>query len=256
MAEGDTIHRLARRIEAGMAGELVSTVETPNPRSPLARTASRLEGTRIEGAEAFGKHLLIRFEGDLAIRSHLRMSGAWHLYRAGERWRKPRRGAWLVLQANGTEAVQFGGPELELVRASRVHRHPKLARLGPDILGPAFETAQGVTALRRAGAERELGDVFLDQRVIAGIGNIYKSEGCFEARLDPWRRMADLGEDELTSVVEATATLMRDGLEHGRQPKRVYRRAGRPCPRCRTPVRSRGQGDDNRTTYWCPGCQG
>lgn len=256
MAEGDTIHRLARRMEAELGGKELTSVATPSPRSPLIRVALRLEGRTLEGAEARGKHLVVRFSDDLALRSHLRMSGAWHIYAAGERWRKSTNRAWLVLAADGVEAVQFDGPELELLRSSRLRGHPKLARLGPDLLADGFEPERGVSALRRAGQERELGEALLDQGLLAGIGNVFKSEGCFSARVSPWRRLGELEDGELRRVVASTAELMRNGLETGHREKRIYRRVRQPCPRCGMAIRSRGQGDDNRITYWCPGCQG
>jgi endonuclease-8 len=183
------------------------------------------------------------------------MNGAWHLYRRGERWRKPRRSAWLALGSERAEAVMFGGSELELLKRSRLRSHPRLARLGPDILGPEFTVGRGVEALRAQRPDRELGEALLDQSALAGIGNIYKSEGCFAAGLDPWRAIGDLGDAELAEVVEKTRDLMAAAVESGRQPKRIYRRAGGPCPRCRTPISSRAQGDDARVTYWCPACQ-
>jgi endonuclease-8 len=256
VAEGDTIHRLARRLGAALAGERIVAARAPSPRSPLHRGAERLQGLRLESAEARGKHLLLGFEDGLVLRSHLRMGGAWHLYRRGEPWRRAERRAWLVLTADGVEAVQFDGPELELLRRSQLASHPRLGRLGPDLLAPEFTVAAGVAALRRGDERRRLGDALLDQSLIAGIGNIYKSEGCHRAGIDPWRQVGGLGDEELAAVVAATAELMREGAAAGRLPKRVYRAAGRPCPRCRdTLIRSRGQGDDNRTTYWCPVCQ-
>ncbi len=256
MSEGDTIHRLARRISAGLGGELIETAEAPSPRSPLRRTADRLQGQILESAEARGKHLLLIFDGGLALRSHLKMSGSWQLREVGGSLRKPRRRAWLILRgANGREALQFDGPELELLRAGALHRHPRLARLGPDILDRGFDPDQGVRRLRAQSQDRELGEALLDQSVVAGIGNVYKSEGCFAAELDPWCTLGELSDHELFAAIEETANLMRTGLESGRMPRRVYRLARRPCPRCGTPIRSRGQGDSNRVTYWCPRCQ-
>jgi endonuclease-8 len=254
MAEGDTIHRAARRLEAALAGSPVS-VRTPGPRRPDGRAAAELEGRALSSAEARGKHLLLRFEDGLVLHSHLGMRGSWHLYRAGERWRKPARSAWITLAADDWEAVNFNGSSLRLVRERELARDPRLARLGPDILGAGFSDEAGVAALRSADPARGLGDALLDQSLIAGIGNIFKSEGCFAARLDPWRPIAELSDEELLSVVAATGKLMAAAVESGRQPKRVYRRPRMPCPRCRTPIRSRAQGDDARTTYWCPRCQ-
>jgi endonuclease-8 len=260
MAEGDTIHRLAGRIESDLAGKEVESARAPNPRSPLHRGAERLTGRRLESARARGKHLLLQFtrEGDdeLWLRSHLRMNGSWHLYGAGEKWRKAESGAWLVLGFGDRVAVQFGGPELELLPRSRLGIHPRLARLGPDILAPGFTAEQGSAALRATDPRRGIGDAILDQSLIAGVGNIFKSEGLHRARIDPWRRMGEIPDEELFAAVEATRELMAGAVASGRQPKRIYNAAGRPCPRCGTLIKARGQGDDNRTTYWCPGCQG
>jgi endonuclease VIII len=254
MAEGDTIHRVARRFEATLVGSPVS-VRTPGPRRPDGRRVGELEGRTLESAEARGKHLLLRFEGDLVLHSHLGMRGAWHLYVLGARWRKPARSAWIALSGGGAEAVNFGGSSLRLVRVRELARDPRLAHLGPDILAPDFTDEIGAASLRRTDPRRELGDALLDQTLIAGVGNIFKSEGCWSAKLDPWRRVRDVSDDELLLVVEHTRKLMAAAVESGRQPKRVYRRSRMPCPRDRGPIRSRPQGDDARTTYWCPRCQ-
>ncbi|HET8976075.1 MAG TPA: DNA-formamidopyrimidine glycosylase family protein, partial [Solirubrobacterales bacterium] len=171
MAEGDTIHRAARSLDAALVGSAVG-VRTPGPRRPDGRAAAELEGRTLESAEARGKHLLLRFEGGLVLHSHLGMRGAWHLYRAGERWRKPARSAWIALSGNGAEAVNFNGSSLRLVRERELARDPRIARLGPDILGPGFTDEQGAAAIRRADPRRELGDALLDQALVAGIGNI------------------------------------------------------------------------------------
>ena len=251
MAEGDTILRLARRLEAALVGAPVAA-SAPNPRGRAAGV-ERLDGRRLDRAEAHGKHLLLRF-GDLVLHSHLGMSGSWHLYRRGERWRKPRSSAWAARAGEGQEAVQFGGPTLRLIAADRVHLDPQLARLGPDVLAPELDLEAVLAGLRRQ-PDRELGDALLDQAVVAGIGNIYKSEACFAAGVDPWRRVGDLSTAELAAVLTAARELMLAAVASGRQPHAIYRRRG-PCVRCGGgPVRSRGQGDANRTTYWCPNCQ-
>ncbi|HEV2790242.1 MAG TPA: zinc finger domain-containing protein, partial [Solirubrobacterales bacterium] len=202
---------------------------------------------------ARGKHLLLGF-GDLSLRSHLGMSGGWHLYRQGERWRRPRSSAWAVLSGGGWDAVQFGGPTLRVMPTARLRRDPQLARLGPDILAERFDL-EGVVAAMRVDPGRGLGDALLDQPLVAGIGNIFKSEACFAARVDPWRPIGDLSEEELRAVLSAARDLMSEAVESGRHPHRVYRRRQGACPRCRGRISSRGQGDDNRTTYWCPRCQ-
>jgi endonuclease VIII len=251
MAEGDTILRLARRFEQTLVGETVST-SAPNPRGKAAGI-ERLDGRRLERSEARGKHLLLEF-GELSLHSHLGMSGGWHVYRQGERWNRPRTSAWAVLCGGGWEAVQFGGPSLQVTSTSRLRRDPQIARLGPDILAERFDEDAVATAMR-ADPARTLGDALLDQHLVAGIGNIFKSEACFAARVDPWRSVGDLSEEELGRVLAAARGLMREAVEHGRHPRQVYRRRQGNCPRCRGPISSRGQGDANRTTYWCPRCQ-
>jgi endonuclease-8 len=254
MAEGDSIRRLAERISEALAGSAVS-VRTPGRRRPDGLAAAALEGLTLEAAESRGKHLLLRFEGGLVLHSHLGMRGSWHLYRAGERWRRPAQRAWIALANGRIEAVNFDGSSLRIVRASQLERDPRLARLGPDVLDREVPAERLAASLRTAGEDVALGEALLDQSVVAGAGNIFKSEGCFAAALDPWRRLGDLSDTELLAVAERTRELMEAAVRTGRQPQRVYRRGGRPCPRCGAEVRSRAQGDDARLTYWCPGCQ-
>jgi endonuclease VIII len=259
VAEGDTIHRTARRLHAWLDRQPLHQAIAPSPQSPLRRQSERLatlEGDTLEETEARGKHLFLHFGGGLVLHSHLGLRGSWRTHRRGERWQRPVRSAWVVLSTADRSAAQFGGPRLALRTEGEIRLDPRLRALGPDVLAAGFEPGQGVAALRtRADAREQLGDVLLRQTVLAGIGNIYKSEGCWEAGIDPWRRLADLDDRALERVTEAIAGLMRAGVETGRTPRRIYRRAGEPCPRCGTPIGSRGQGDANRTTYWCLGCQ-
>jgi endonuclease-8 len=250
MAEGDTILRLARRIDAALGGETV-TVTAPNPRG-RAVGVERLDARRLDRAEARGKHLLLHF-GDLVLHSHLGMSGGWHLYPRDAPWRKPRSSAWAVLAGERQEAVQFGGPTLRLLPASRLRRDPQLARLGPDLLAADFDPGAVVRTMR-ADPGRGLGDVLLDQSLVAGIGNIFKSEACFAARVDPWRAVGDLSDDELLAVLLAAREEMLAAVAGARHTPAVYRRRGL-CPVCGGPISARAQGDANRTTYWCPRCQ-
>jgi endonuclease-8 len=251
VAEGDTILRAARRIEAAIGGEQLE-VNAPNPRG-RASGVQRLDGRTLERVDARGKHLLLVL-GDLTLHSHLGMSGSWHVYPRGAAWRKPTGAAWAVLKGESSEAVQFGGPTLRLLGSAAIRRDPTLSRLGPDILASDFDP-EAVTGSLRAHPHRILGDALLDQALVAGIGNIFKSEACFAARLDPWQPIADLTEEQLNAVVNAAHDLMRAAVEHGRHANAVYRHAGRPCSNCGTAILSRGQGDANRTTYWCPVCQ-
>jgi len=243
MPEGDSLHRAARKLQA-LVGERVA-VETPHPRAAAERVAERLDGRRLLGVEAVGKNLLLRFEGGLVLRSHLRMSGRWQVRARGE---AVRGTPWLVLAGREREAVLWNGPVLELTaRGTR--------RLGPDILADPPDLAAMVGNLRREHQARELGDALLDQRLVAGIGNLWKAESLWRARVSPWLPLADATDDELERVLREAARLMRASVEGRREERAVYRKAGRPCPRCRESIRSRGQGDDNRTAYWCPGCQ-
>ena len=225
-------------------GERVA-VETPHPRAAAERVAERLDGRKLEAVEAVGKNLLLSFEGGLVLRSHLRMSGRWQVVERG----RARRGTpWLVLSGAEREAVLWNGPVLELsARAAR--------RLGPDILASPPDLSAMVTNLRREPGGRELGGALLDQRLVAGIGNVWKAEALWHAELSPWLRLGDVSDEELERVLAEAARLMRASLEDGRPVRSVYRKAGRPCPRCGAAIRSHGQGDDNRTAYWCPSCQ-
>jgi len=256
VAEGDTIHRTARALHKAFAGQAISEVEVPNPRSPLRRQGRRvdeLRGATMERAEARGKHLLLHFDRGLVLHSHLGMRGSWRISGGAGR---PDRRAWVVLSAGGAQASERDGSHLELRTVSELRTDSRLRSLGPDVLHDGFDAAAGVRALRAADPSRQIGEVLLDQRVLAGIGNIYKCEGCWSARIDPWRSLSDLGDDDVRRVVIEIGGLMRYGVETGRTPRSIYRRAGRPCPRCGTPISSRGQGDANRTTYWCGTCQG
>jgi endonuclease-8 len=241
--EGDSLHRAAQRLQV-LVGERVE-VETPHPRAAVKGLAERLDGRRLERVVAMGKNLLLHFEGGLVLRSHLRMKGRWHVERRGTtRAGKP----WLVLRGAEHEAVLWNGAVLELVGARGA------PRLGPDILGepPDYET---MLARLRSDPGPELGDAILDQRLVAGIGNLWKAEALWEARVSPWRRVGEVDDAELRTVLEAAHALMRTALGGPRPQQRVYRRAGRPCPRCGGIVRSAPQGDHARTAYWCPACQ-
>jgi endonuclease VIII len=242
MPEGDSLARAARRLQA-LVGERVE-VETPHPRAAVKQLAPQLDGRRLEAVEAAGKNLFFRFEGGVVLRSHLRMSGRWRVQARGSRvFGRP----WLILRGAEREAVLWNGPVLELdERAVR--------RLGPDILAVPPDLAAMVANLRRDPA-CEVGDALLDQRLVAGIGNVWKAEALWHARVSPWRRVADTSDDELRSTLESAHELMTASVESGGGRREVYRRAGHGCRRCGTPIESRGQGEQNRTAYWCPACQ-
>jgi endonuclease VIII len=244
MPEGDTLHRAARRLQV-LVGEQLE-VETPHPRAQAAIGAAALDGRRLLGAEAVGKNLVLRFDGGVVLRSHLRMSGRWTVRPRGE----PRSGLpWLVLRGSSAEGILWNGPVLELHTRA-------LAPLGPDILATPPDLGAMLARLRGADGDRRLGDVLQDQRLVAGIGNMWMAEALWHARLSPWRRLRGVPEADRRRALETAAALMRASVDNGReQAKRVHRRAGRACPRCGTRIRSYGQGDANRTAYWCPVCQ-
>jgi endonuclease VIII len=257
MPEGDTIHSAARRIRAALVGVPILDIETPQRRHAMDRWPERLAGRAVTRVDAHGKHLFIRFEGDLTLHSHLRMTGRWGVYPHGRRWGRSRRRAWLVIRTAGHEVVQFDGPVLELMTESRSRFDRRLAALGPDVLAGELDERAVLTRLRQDDQTRGVGDALLDQRNLAGVGNVWKSEGCFRAGLDPWRPLGRVGDDEALAVVREIRRRMQASVELGGHPRdiQVYDRAGRPCPRCGGPIHARGQGDDNRTTYWCPACQ-
>ena len=257
MPEGDTIHYAAHRMRPVLEGRVPDELTTPHPRFGADRWPEKLAGRAIEAVDAHGKHLFLRFEGGRVIHSHLRMTGAWGVYREGQRWGRSARRAWLVLRAGGHDVVQFDGPVLELMTASRVRFDQRIAGLGPDILAPELDERRFLSRLRADDPTRPIGDALLDQRTIAGIGNLWKCEGCFDAGIDPWRPTGDVSDDEALRVVRLTRPRMQQSAREGFQVRgpAIYGHVGRPCPRCATKIRARGQGDDNRTTYWCPGCQ-
>jgi endonuclease-8 len=243
MPEGDSLARIARALQP-LVGETLEA-ETPHPRAQLLHLAERLDGKRLDAVEAQGKNLLLRFEGGLVLRSHLRMHGRWLV--------RPRAAAltgrpWLVLRGAELQAVQLNGPVLELSRMQ-----PRLG-LGPDVLAEPLDS-DAIVASLRAQHQRAIGDALLDQRVVAGIGNVWKAEALWEAEVSPWRPILEVDDTQLAAVVDAAARLMRRSVGGARDPRHVYRKPGRPCPRCGTSIRSFPQGDAARTAYWCPGCQ-
>lgn len=264
--------RMARLIESAFDRREVGSAEAPNARSPLRRSASRLVGSRLVAAESRGKHLILDFSVGLAIHAHMGMVGSWQVSRPGESRRRRRSAAWLVLGlrrpgetgnsgiagssegGDDLQVAQFGGPTLRLVRRAELNRDSRLARLGPDLLDSGLSIGTAAERLAAAGPA-ELGEALLDQTVLAGIGNIFKSEACLEAGVDPWRPVESFDREQIEELVAIVAAQLRRGAETGRRPGRIYRKAGRPCPRCGGPIRSRGQGLDNRITYWCPRCQ-
>jgi endonuclease-8 len=244
MPEGDSLHRAARRLQV-LVGERVEA-EAPHPRAAATGVAAAVDGRVLESVEAVGKNLVLRFEGGVSVHSHLRMKGRWRVEPRGSR----RVGRpWLVLRGRAWEAVQWNGPVLALAGPEA------LRRLGPDLLAEGTDVDAVAARVRGGGRGRRLGEALLDQRLVAGIGNMWMAEALHAAGLSPWLAVAEASGAEVRSAVGTARELMRASLAGPRPRRAVYRRAGRPCPRCGTPVRSRGLGDANRTAYWCPGCQ-
>ncbi|HST32278.1 MAG TPA: DNA-formamidopyrimidine glycosylase family protein [Solirubrobacteraceae bacterium] len=258
MPEGDTIHHAARRIRAVLLDRVPEQIGTPQRRHSADGWPERLAGRAVRSVDAHGKHLFLRFEGDLTLHSHLRMTGSWGVHREGARWKRAPRRAWLVLRSQGWDVVQFDGPVLELMRESRTRFDRRLAALGPDVIGERFDAEEFLARLRAQDPVRTIGDALLDQRVLAGIGNVWKSESCFAAAVNPWRPLGRVSDEEALAIVAFAHERMSRSAEadgFSERPRAVYKRAGLPCERCGTSIRSHGQGDDSRTTYWCPGCQ-
>jgi endonuclease VIII len=219
--------------------------ESPHPRGQATGVARAVDGRVLESVEAVGKHLLLRFEGGVVLRSHLRMSGRWRLAPRGA---EQRGRPWLVLRGREWEASQWNGPVLTLEQ-----RHVR--RLGPDLLADGTGVDDVVARLRRSDPSRLVGEALLDQRIVSGIGNMWLAELLWHARISPWRAVHGVGDDELATALGWARERMRAAVHGERTPRAVYRRAGRPCPRCGTPVAARRLGAANRTAYWCPACQ-
>jgi endonuclease VIII len=236
-----------------LEGRVPDEITTPHPRFGRDRWPERLRGRAVRSVDAYGKHLFIRFEGDLVIHSHLRMTGSWRVREAGP----PPPAAWLVIRHGDRDVIQIRGPVLELMTESRTRFDQRLAGLGPDILAAELDEVEFLRRLRHEDPTRGIGDALLDQRTIAGIGNLWKSEGCFAAGIDPWRPVSEVSDDEALAIVRECRPRMQASATDGVQAREIYNAAGRPCPRCGPParIRARGQGDDNRPTFWCPTCQ-
>ena len=244
MPEGDSLHRAAARLQP-LVGERVEA-SSPNPRGLVTNVAQGIDGRVLESVDAVGKNLLLRFEGDVVLRSHLRMNGRWRVRPVGERaW---RGSPWLVLRTPRWEATQWNGPILRLDAGGT-------RRLGPDLLADATRVSDLVARLRATDPARLLGDVLVDQRVVAGIGNMWLAELLWHARISPWLAVGEATEDELTRALGWGRDSMRASVAGVRPQRAVYRRAERGCPRCGGIVRARGLGEQNRTAYWCAGCQ-
>lgn len=264
MPEGDTLWRIASRLSPVLVGRRVTGLRAPALAAAVRR--HRIEGSTILAVEARGKHLLIRFSTGAALHTHLGMTGSWHLYRKGSRWRQPEHLARVVVEAGDVLAVCFVPRVAEIVREADEAAHPSLSALGPDVVAAQVDLQAAVARLQARGST-EIGAALLDQTALSGIGNIYKSETLFLCGVDPFLPVSEVGPERLRRVVETAHRLMRQSVaaatatgglvpSGGGRGHWVYERSGRPCRRCATLVRRARQGRPSRTTYWCPRCQG
>jgi endonuclease VIII len=251
--EGDTLVRTAAGLRPYLLGQRVTAASARQP----GPQAHRLVGATVTAVEAHGKNLLIRFDTGLEIRTHLRMLGSWHRYRPGEPWRRPAARARLVIEVPGSVAVCFDAPVVELFETRTEAIHPSLSRLGPDLLKAPIDVDEAIRRLRDPSrADMPIAVALLDQRALAGIGNEVKNEILWRAGVSPFVRVADVEDVTLRELVRLAVEVLGEGARTGRRPGHVYRRSGRPCPRCGAIVRVEHQGADlPRLTFWCPRCQ-
>jgi len=266
--EGDTLFRTAAGLRPYLVGRTVTAARTKPGAVPQV---GRIVGREITAVDALGKNLLIRFDNGLEIRTHLRMNGSWHRYRPGEAWRRPPARARLVLEVPGAVAVCFDAPVVELLEQRAEPIHAPLGGLGPDLLAPELDADEAIRRLRDpARAAVAIAEALVDQRALAGIGNVYKSEVLWIERVSPFSPVAAVSDDALRRLVGTATRLLTVNATSTRGPERVttagdrgapgplyvYGRTGRPCRRCRTPIARASQGRDlPRSTFWCPACQ-
>jgi endonuclease VIII len=273
MPEGDTIFRAARTLHRALAGKPVVRFESVFPALTRVHVDTPLTSQTIEGVYAAGKHLLMRFSGGMVLRTHMRMNGSWHIYRPGEPWQRARRDMRVLVATDDFVAVGFNVPVAEFIAAKNVERHEELRRLGPDLLAETFDESQALARLKDRVAD-EIAEALLNQRVMAGIGNVYKSEVLFACRVNPFTRVRDLEDEALRRLITTGRRFLLANVNTSLRPMTtytgyrrttgrdnpgerlwVYGRVGLPCRRCRTPIKLKKQGPAARLTYWCPGCQ-
>jgi len=278
MPEGDTIYRTARTLQKAIGGKTVTAFETGFAKLASVNDDAPLVGRIVEKVEARGKWCLIFFSGDLILATHMLMSGSWHIYRVGEKWQRPHSQMRIAITCGDFQAVLFSAQVAEFHTAKSLERNSQIPKLGPDVLSDTFSVEAGVHALQEHAAqhpEAEVGVVLMNQRVMAGLGNVYKSEVAFAAGVNPFRAMRTLSLREMEKMVEAAQRYMKANIAEGASegivtytgPRRttramdhgarmwVYRRRGEECRRCGTAIEMRKQGTQARSTYWCPECQ-
>jgi endonuclease VIII len=257
MPEGDTIHRLAAMLRAAIEGDVLTGFEAPRARGTAAPPEP---GERVERVEARGKHLLMRFKDGTTLHTHMRMTGTWRVFPTERSFRAVGGKIVAVVRTERAVAVCFDAPVVELLDDASVRRHPVLSALGPDLCLPDPDIDEVVRRSHALDTDTQIGVALVDQRVAAGVGNVYKSEVAFACGVDPFAPLADLDRDQRADLWRTAGTLLRRNL--GPAPRTttahglaVYDRAGRPCRVCGTAIAVRRQGDNARSTWWCPTCQ-
>jgi endonuclease-8 len=271
--EGDTIFRAARTLHRALAGHTVVRFESVFPALTRVHDDTPITGREVEKVSAAGKHVLMHFTGALVLRTHMRMNGSWHIYRPGEAWQRPRRDMRIVIGTARFEAVGFNIPVAEFLQPRALARQDDLRLMGPDLLGETFDAAEAMRRFR-ARPQMSIADALLNQRVVAGAGNVYKSEVLFLCGVNPFARVAEISDERLSAIL-ATARqhLQANVLDrtaaivtyrgYRRTTRRsdpgeslyVYGRAGKACRTCGTRIQVRAQGPNARLTYWCGTCQ-
>jgi len=274
MPEGDTIFRAARTLHRALAGEIVTGFESVLPKLERVEIDSGVTGRGIEKVEANGKWLLMYFSGDLILLTHMLMNGSWHIYRPGEKWRRRRMDMRIVIRTAKIEAVAFTVPIAEFHTADSLRRRRVFNQIGPSVLAKSFDAAEMVRRIQ-ARPEMTVGEALLAQSVVAGIGNVFKSEICFACGVHPFRTVATLSILELSNlaatarkfllanvtdssgdkIVTYTGVRRTTGRTDSEENLWVYGRRDEPCRRCGSAIESRKQGPDARTTFWCSRCQ-
>ncbi|QDT70064.1 Endonuclease 8 1 [Planctomycetes bacterium MalM25] len=263
MPEGDTLYKAAAAVGPVLRGRPILRASSSDRTTVDPIDAPSLVGRTVTEVAARGKHLMISLDDDRVVHSHLGMTGAWHAYPQGEAWRKPASQAALALETEHHAVVCFSPKLLELVSVLSLRRNDYLRRLGPDLMRPDSDLNVALARLRTHPLA-PIGEAVMNQTLVAGIGNVYKSETLFVARINPWTRVGDLSDERLLGYLEATRRLMRRNRGRGRRVTRqngaggrhwVYGRRGEPCSECGEPIRLRRQGDAGRSTYWCASCQ-
>lgn len=261
MPEGDSLYRFAALLRPALAGKPLLAARAHGPGA--IPQVERIVGQLCTGVRAQGKNIIISFENGLALRGHLRMNGTWHVYKPGEPWRLPEREVRIVLETHDAVAVNFSAPVIELLEERALAVYAPIAGLGPDLLDDDFDADEAYRRFRAPErATLTIGDVIMDQKVMAGVGNIWKNETLFRCGINPWRQVGDLDDEAIRGVIQTAQHLLRASVGKpntfnlNRRPTMyAYMRGGQPCRRCYTRLQSGPQGVDIRHTAWCPKCQ-